>query len=146
MNKIMHKVFVYGTLMYGQPNHYLLNGSEFIGHATSLERYHVMSMGAFPAAVIDPVHNNWKIEGEMYSCAQETFERLDRLESNGWLYLRRMRPFKVLVDKKDVITQHAWIYELYHESRTDKTPSVCDDFVVYDDQVTKWQQKNTDWW
>ena len=42
---LLHKVFVYGTLKSGQPNHYLLEGkrcvgnAEFLGKGRTVERF-----------------------------------------------------------------------------------------------------------
>lgn len=141
-----HKVFVYGTLMYGQPNHTLLNTAMYLGRATTKERYNFFSLGAFPAVLIDPVKNNWKVEGEIYQVDDSALARLDMLESNGTLYLRRMRPFNIIVDKHNA-NIHAWIYELCEKSFvTSKTPGNDKDFILYEDQVATWSPKEVIGW
>ena len=63
------KVFVYGSLKKGFPNHYLLADSEFVT-SDMVTGYSMESLGAFPMAVSDPE------------------EALDTLESEGIFYDR----------------------------------------------------------
>jgi gamma-glutamylcyclotransferase (GGCT)/AIG2-like uncharacterized protein YtfP len=91
----MNYVFVYGTLKRGEQNHVLLRGSEFVdvGYVRGCVLF---DLGGCPAMMpggnrqIDEVTHSAK--GEIYEVPDEVFNdtlaRLDRLESEGSLYLR----------------------------------------------------------
>ena len=83
----MVKVFVYGTLMRGHINHsYYLSKSKFLGEA-ELSGYAMYSVSSFPGIVTEPSE---KIKGEVYSVDAETLRKLDSLEGEGSLYIRKM--------------------------------------------------------
>ena len=91
----MNYVFVYGTLKRGEQNHVLLTGSEFVdvGYVRGCVLF---DLGGCPAMM--PGGNRQTDEvthiakGEIYAVPDEVFNdtlaRLDRLESEGSLYLR----------------------------------------------------------
>lgn len=91
------KVVVYGTLKRGYGNHYILASgrAEFNGEKI-VDGYRLEHHG-FPVAVPD---ENARFLGEVYDIgdteidhrAQETLARLDRLESEGYLYNREQLP------------------------------------------------------
>ena len=83
-------LFVYGTLKRGLGNSYFLRNSEFIGKATSEERFDVYDVG-FPCAY--PNENGKIIIGEVYKLTDEDFIFTDSLESNGRLYQRYIQNF-----------------------------------------------------
>lgn len=80
------KVFVYGTLLEGEPNNYLLASSEKLGDAevTGLEMY---SLGAFPACVQSEYIED-VVHGEVWEVTELTLTRLDRLEGYPDFYNR----------------------------------------------------------
>jgi gamma-glutamylcyclotransferase (GGCT)/AIG2-like uncharacterized protein YtfP len=89
-------VFVYGTLRAGQPNH-----STYLGSAlrcgdlwTTVDRYRLRDLGAFPAAehvTGEPGAPGSGIVGEVYRVRAEVGRNLDHLESNGRFYRRALR-------------------------------------------------------
>lgn len=95
----MPKVFVYGTLLSGEGNNYLLEGSQKLGDA-KVQGFLMKNLGPFPACV--PNDNiNAEVVGEVWEVSDETFKRLDRLEGYPDFY-----------DRTLVGTSHgeAWIY------------------------------------
>lgn len=83
----MVKVFVYGTLMRGQINHsYYLSKSKFLGIA-ELPNYAMYAVSSFPGIVTEP---SGKVKGEVYSVTVEILRKLDCLEGEGSLYLRKI--------------------------------------------------------
>ena len=83
----MVSVFVYGTLMRGQINHsYYLSKSKLLG-AAELSGYAMYAVSSFPGIVTEPSE---KVKGEVYSVDNETLRKLDCLEGEGSLYLRKM--------------------------------------------------------
>ena len=78
------KVFVYGTLMNGEVNHYYLQNSTFIGHAV-LKGYDMYNVGAYPAII----SGNNLIIGEIYQVPIEDMDSIDMLEGEGTLYLKK---------------------------------------------------------
>jgi len=88
----MVKVFVYGTLMRGHTNHnYYLSKSKFLGEA-ELAGYAMYSVSSFPGIVSEPSE---KVKGEVYYVDAETLRKLDSLEGEGSLYLRKMVHIKL---------------------------------------------------
>ena len=84
-------VFVYGTLMHGECNHYCLQNSTFL----SLARIHGYSMydvGWYPAII--PGHSS--IPGELYRVPKEDMSVIDTLEGEGDLYIKKCERVKDL--------------------------------------------------
>ena len=89
-------VFVYGTLRDGQPNHEPYLGSALrCGDVwTTVDRYRLRDLGAFPAAehvTGEPGAPGRGLVGEVYRVRAETGRYLDHLEGNGRLYRRALR-------------------------------------------------------
>jgi len=83
----MVKVFVYGTLMRGHVNHtYYLSNSKFLGDA-ELSGYAMYNVSSFPGIVTE---QSEMVKGEVYSVDAETLRKLDNLEGEGSLYIRKM--------------------------------------------------------
>ena len=78
------KVFVYGTLMKGEPNHRFLEDSKFLG-VTALEGYEMYNVRWYPAIV--PGEST--IPGELYEVPEMDIKYLDGLEGEGSLYIRK---------------------------------------------------------
>ena len=88
----MVKVFVYGTLMRGHINHsYYLSKSKFLGEA-ELDGYAMYSVSSFPGIVSE---TSGKVKGEVYSVNEETLRKLDSLEGEGSLYIKKMVDIQV---------------------------------------------------
>jgi len=86
----MTKVFVYGTLKRGYGNNQLLSTAEFIGSGQTAMPMLMLNAG-FPVAMLPQTPWNNRaapIKGEVYEVDIETLKRLDRLESEGRMYLR----------------------------------------------------------
>ena len=74
-------VLVYGSLKNGFPNHRVIRDSEFITDTHTVKKYHMFSMGGYPAVVEDlPYHY---IAGELYRVDKKTMIELDYLESSS---------------------------------------------------------------
>jgi gamma-glutamylcyclotransferase (GGCT)/AIG2-like uncharacterized protein YtfP len=108
------KVFVYGTLMQGEHNAGLLDGSEYLGGAHTGPDFRLLNLGYYPAAIEE---GQTEIVGELYQVDRATLERLDRLEGVPHLYRRE----KVELDGGET----AWIY-LINPARVDRqTPEIA---------------------
>lgn len=79
------RVFVYGTLLSGEPNHLVLDGARFVGEARTEPRFSLHDMGPYPAMVADGEH---AIVGEVYEVRPPLLARLDRLEGHPHFYRR----------------------------------------------------------
>jgi gamma-glutamylcyclotransferase (GGCT)/AIG2-like uncharacterized protein YtfP len=79
------RIFVYGTLLAGEPNHRLLQGSRFVGRATTEPGYRLHDLGAYPAMV---QAGEGTVEGELYEIDAPTLAALDRLEGHPRFYRR----------------------------------------------------------
>ena len=117
------KVFVYGSLKKGHSNHSLIQSSEFICEAITIDRnYDMLSLGSFPAMVNG---GNYDICGEVYNISKETLTYLDELESNGSFYIRE----KIGVAPIDANTDawfYAWVYILKYNYWGDSKAVPCD--------------------
>lgn len=103
--KMMHKVFVYGSLKSGFGNHHFLQDAEaeFLGTTyTKSTDFLMFSFGAFPAVVKNEEYGYGAIEGELYMVDALTMFKLDMLEGNGTFYTRE----KIELDDGNM----AWMY------------------------------------
>jgi gamma-glutamylcyclotransferase (GGCT)/AIG2-like uncharacterized protein YtfP len=82
-------VFVYGTLLSGQVNHYLLSGAELLGTHRSEPCFTMIGLGPYPGVVRS---GSTAIAGEVYGVDAKGLERLDRLEGFPRLYDRDLIP------------------------------------------------------
>ena len=100
-------VFVYGTLKYGFTNHDCMWGDYLCAGVTE-DRYLMYSNGAYPT--VTPDEDGVEVKGELYVCDESAMERLDALESNGYLYTR---------EERTIVTEagrvRAWIYLFNHD-------------------------------
>ena len=101
------KLFVYGTLMQGFHNHYLLGGAKFVGPATTQENYS-MYVSGIPYVSEKPA--TYPIEGEVYEVDKYTLEDLDRLEGHPVWYQRKEIPV-VLNESKELISANLYFNE-----------------------------------
>jgi gamma-glutamylaminecyclotransferase len=100
----LHKVFVYGTLKKGCPNHHLLNGSPLVATGATAKGYRMFANQFFPMIVRD--RNGYKIHGEVYAVPTEVLSRLDALEGHPHHYNRDA----VTIIAKDGTKIMAWVY------------------------------------
>jgi gamma-glutamylcyclotransferase (GGCT)/AIG2-like uncharacterized protein YtfP len=99
------KVFVYGTLKKGFHNHRCLEGATFVKEAVLNFPVRMYDTGGFP--IILPASENkpgYFPTGEVYELPEGrdgelVLARLDRLESEGVMYHRRVHP---TIDGEDV--------------------------------------------
>lgn len=80
------RVFVYGTLLSGEPNHRLLTAASLVGEARTEPAFELVSLGAFPAMVAG---GRTAVAGEVYEVDAGTLTDLDRLEGHPRFYQRR---------------------------------------------------------
>ena len=80
-----HTLFVYGTLMQGQPAHDLLKDAVYSRRYT-LHDHTMVDLGAYPGIV---QKKNEAVLGEVYFVSPEMMAEMDRYEDEGNLYLRR---------------------------------------------------------
>lgn len=107
------KVFVYGTLKQGFGNHRLLADATYLGKAvTTLP----CKLAGYGVPFVWPHADGLPVQGEVYEIgdpetnqlARNRLTRLDRLESNGYVYDRK--PHQVtLLDGGEA--HEAWLYE-----------------------------------
>lgn len=79
-------LFVYGTLMQGEPNHLLLAACPFLGAAATAPAFELVDCGAFPALVGGGAK---AVAGELYRADAATLAALDALEGHPDFYRRQ---------------------------------------------------------
>ncbi len=103
-------IFIYGSLMKGRANHraYLGNpqsGSRYLGEGV-LSGYALYDLGAFPG--IRPSAED-RVKGELYEVSRSVLADINRLESEGTLYL--LKKAKVAyADNSAVIHAYTYVY------------------------------------
>lgn len=116
------KVFVYGTLMNGEDNHYYLQNSICLGNA-KIYGYDMYDVGWYPAII--PGGN--VILGELYQVPVEDMSVIDTLEGEGHLYIKR---YEKVMDSKGKNT-FAFVYVYIRDcSNLEKIPA-WKDYVWY---------------
>lgn len=78
-------LFVYGTLMRGEPAHGLLAGSPFLGAARTEPGHALVDLGAYPGLVRE---GSGQVSGECYAVTTADLERLDAYEDVPSEYVR----------------------------------------------------------
>lgn len=79
------RVFVYGTLLAGEANHWLLARARFVGEARTEPAFALYDLGAFPGLVPGGTH---AVVGEVYEVDGPTLAALDQLEGHPHFYTR----------------------------------------------------------
>ncbi len=82
---VVHRVFVYGTLLRGEPNHGLLACGQWLGTARTRPEFELVDLGYFPAMI---AQGETAVCGEVYAIDEATLRRLDRLEGHPRFYMR----------------------------------------------------------
>jgi gamma-glutamylaminecyclotransferase len=78
-------VFVYGTLLSGEPNHARLRGARLVAATRTEPRYTLVSLGPYPALIEG---GTTSVTGEVYDVDVELLSALDRFEGVPGLYRR----------------------------------------------------------
>ena len=79
------RVFVYGSLLRGEPNHPVIARGVLVGAASTVPCYQLHDLGAFPGMIADGAH---AVAGEVYEVDRATLAELDRLEGHPRFYRR----------------------------------------------------------
>jgi gamma-glutamylcyclotransferase (GGCT)/AIG2-like uncharacterized protein YtfP len=79
------RVFVYGSLLAGEPNHRLLARATLVGAARTPAVFTLHDLGAFPGMVAD---GSDAIVGEIYEVERAPLANLDHLEGHPRWYCR----------------------------------------------------------
>ena len=79
------RVFVYGTLLAGEPNNRLLVGARLVVEAQTQPGFQLRDLGAFLGLVRGGEH---AVTGEVYEVDEPTLAALDRLEGHPRFYRR----------------------------------------------------------
>lgn len=82
-------LFVYGTLMRNQCNHYIIDCCVFIGRGYTKEKYSLHMKGNIPFMHDDEGIS--EIYGEIYMVTSDIMKDIDKLECNGDWYTRKQR-------------------------------------------------------
>jgi gamma-glutamylcyclotransferase (GGCT)/AIG2-like uncharacterized protein YtfP len=104
----MNTIFVYGTLKRGFRNHLLLHDSEYLGEATTAERYTMTVADGIP--FVNRNEQLSHIHGEVYSVTKNTFDKLDELEEHPVRYKREEVEIHLHQEKGRPLPLTAWIY------------------------------------
>jgi gamma-glutamylcyclotransferase (GGCT)/AIG2-like uncharacterized protein YtfP len=78
-----HFVFTYGTLLYGERNHHLMDDENFLSEGR-IKGFKMFNLGTYPGIE----YGDGEVLGELYIVDDETLARLDYLEEEGTLYRR----------------------------------------------------------
>ena len=101
----MNRVFVYGTLMKGYSNHQgILSGCSFIGKG-ELEGYRLYNLGWYPGIV--PMAGE-ATKGEVYQVDEPVISKMDRLEGEGSLYIRKN--VKILLESGQSVDTYVYVW------------------------------------
>lgn len=97
-------LFVYGTLMNCRSNHRLLAGARYIGKAV-LEGFGMYKVSSFPGIIRKP---GSMVIGEVYKINEDTLNKVDILEGEGFLYNREV--VTVFVEGKETIKAFTYVW------------------------------------
>lgn len=92
----IHKVFVYGTLKKGEPNHHWLtdikNGAaSFVAKATTDSKYPLVIATRYNIPfLLDRPGDGYNVAGEIYEVDDKMLSNLDILEDHPSLYVREL--------------------------------------------------------
>ena len=75
------KLFVYGTLMRGEPNAGHMRRAVFVGAARTAPAYTLVLVGPYPALLAG---GDMAVSGELYEVDEPTLRALDLFEGDGY--------------------------------------------------------------
>jgi gamma-glutamylcyclotransferase (GGCT)/AIG2-like uncharacterized protein YtfP len=81
----MRRIFVYGTLMKGEYNHYLLESSRFLDNASTRAEFDLFDLGLYPAMA---EQGRLQVKGEIYEVDDSALAMVDMLEDHPNWYTR----------------------------------------------------------
>lgn len=88
---INYPIFVYGTLRPGAMQHSIVRSFVEESKVATLQGYQMYRFGRFPGVVMRP-ESSFPVRGELLYIKdkhyEECLQRLDKYESNGWLFDR----------------------------------------------------------
>lgn len=110
------RVFVYGTLKAGHPNHGPLEGAEFLGRCYIEGEFTLLDLGWYPGLV---AAGQGKVFGEVYRVDDDMLHAMDLLEGHPNFYERHKvaTPWKKAwtyflpveyADENDVVRDGCW--------------------------------------
>jgi gamma-glutamylaminecyclotransferase len=105
----MNRVFVYGTLKRGFPNHATLADALFVGQARTVEAYPLVVQGPwFSPALLPEAGSGLRVSGELWDVDDAKFSELDELESlnRPTGYVREL----IMVEHPDGAAERVWVY------------------------------------
>jgi gamma-glutamylaminecyclotransferase len=110
VSTVRHRVFVYGTLKRGFPNHHYMDGATYLGDARTVDVYPLVVGGTwFTPYLIPDRGSGHRIKGELWQVPVAMMPSLDELESvhlpNGY----RREQIPVVLDGTSA-TVEAWAY------------------------------------
>lgn len=127
-----YPLFVYGTLLRGQPNHYLLNGRTDCILPGWIEGVELYSMGTFPVLV----EGHDRVFGEAvflssdpdaYVATMASLDRLEGVDVPKGLYRRELRPVRSRSGEEFL----AWVYVGRRASVRDRPRIEAGDWVAH---------------
>lgn len=81
----MHRIFVYGTLLEGLPNHARMAGARLLGPARTRARYLLVDLGDHPGLMKG---GSLAVAGEVYEVDAGLLAALDEFEGHPHLFTR----------------------------------------------------------
>lgn len=109
----MHKLVVYGTLLRGEHNAFMMEGAEFLGEVI-IPNAVIHDLGGCPGLkFLRPTEWNGIVRGELYNVSDNLRTRLDRFEGHPEMY-ERIECEYILADKSPG-WYTAWVYEYQGE-------------------------------
>ncbi len=79
------RLFVYGTLMRGEPNSQVLAGSSYVGAAATTAAYRLVALSGYPGLLAG---GQTSVKGELYLVDQQVLAALDGVEGSPVLFQR----------------------------------------------------------
>ena len=104
-------IFVYGSLLKGFQNNYILENSTFVGEFATVEGYILVGAKSrsFPY-VLNRINGDasTQIMGELYDVSEDTMNKLDKLEGYPTIYNRKIIN---ITNGVDIVCSNIYILE-----------------------------------